>query len=177
MTISIRRFDLHAVIGTVVDAALPILGDRRQRAVWTAVHLIVAHKRQLVQVNVAAALDDPFHGRIFLIDDNRRDRLCFARQTSLGHVAACHLAREIESDLGFSLGDFAVEHELELTHLAVEIERPVEDSDGKFLLRAEVLDNRSGVIMGRIDRLGNMDDFVGNLSAALFEKRAQALGH
>jgi hypothetical protein len=29
----------------------------------------------------------------------------------------------------------------------------------------------------RIDRFGDMDDFVGNFFSAFFEKRTQALGH
>src|SRR5258708_30737770 len=53
----------------------------------------------------------------------------------------------------------------------------MEYGDGKFVVRAEVLDDRSGVIVRRVDRLRDMNDFVGNLSSALFEKRAEALGH
>ncbi len=79
----------------------------------------MAHERQLIQIDVAAALDYLLYRRVFLSDNDRRDRRRFAREASFGHVAARHLAREIESDLGFSLGDFAVEDKLELAYFAV----------------------------------------------------------
>src|SRR5262249_35476780 len=46
---AVLRFDFHPVIGTVVDAALGILAYRGQSHVGPAVHLVVAHDRQLIR--------------------------------------------------------------------------------------------------------------------------------
>ena len=45
----------------------------------------------------------------------------FARQTSFRHLAARQRAREVQRDLGFSLGDLAVEDKLELAYFAMKI--------------------------------------------------------
>ena len=171
------RFDLHAVVRAVVDTALAIFGDGRQRAIGTAIHLVVAHERQLIQIDIGAALHVVLYRRVFFVDDDRRDRIGFSFQTRFGHLAARQRARHTEGDLGFSLGDFAVEHKRKVAHCAVEIERLIENRDGKFFLRAEMLDDRRGIIMRRVDGLADMNHFVRNLAAAFFEKRAQALRH
>ena len=171
------RLDLHAVIRAVVNAAPAVLGDGRQRAVGTAVHLVMAHERQLEEIDIGAALDVLLHRRVFPVDDDRRYRLGFPRQARFSHLAAVQAARHAECDLGLALGNLAIEHKREVAHLAVQIERPIEDRDGKLFLRAQVLDDRRRVIMRRIDGLADVNDFVRNLTAALVEKRAQALRH
>lgn len=82
------RFDLHAVIGTIIDTALGIFADGGQRHVGPAVHLVMAHDRKLVQINVLSHFDVFFNRRRLCIDDNGRNTMLLHLQTGLGHLRA-----------------------------------------------------------------------------------------
>jgi hypothetical protein len=61
--------------------------------------------------------------------------------------------------------------------LSVQIERLIEYKNGEFFLGPEMFDDRRHVIMGRIYFLADVNDFVGNLSAAVLQKCSQAFRH
>ncbi len=169
---------LHAVVRDVVDAALTVFGDRGEDDIRAAVHVVVAHHRQLEEVDVFPRLDDLFYRRLLGVDDRRRDPALFALEADLGHLRPARLLRHAERDLGFALRDLAVHHELEVAaRLAVQVQGFVEDENGEFLLRAEVLDDRGHVVMGGIDFLADVHDLVRDLAPAILQKSAQALGH
>ena len=88
--------------------------------------------------------------------------MLFHLQTLFRHLRTGRIARHAQSDLGFALGDFAVHRQLDGTDLAVKVQRLVENDDRKFLLRAQMLDYRRDVVIGRIDFFGDVDHLPGN---------------
>src|SRR5258705_5957122 len=115
------RFHFHPVVRTIVDTAFSIFGDRRQNDVRPAVHFMMAHDRNLIQIHVL-----PDHGvflywRVLFADDRRRNAVLFHLQAFVGHLWTRRVTRHAQSDLGFSLRYFAVHGQLDRTDLAVQI--------------------------------------------------------
>ena len=173
----ILRFHLHAMIRKIVDPALSVLGNSRENDIGTAIHFMVSHDRNLVEIDVLAGPDVFLDRRLLLIDDHRREPMLFHFQAGLCHLRPCRFLGQTQRDLGFALRNLAVHRQFDITDPLVEVQRLVEDDDGEFLLRAEVLDDRGNVIVGRIDFLGDVNDFVRDFPKAIVDKTPQTLRH
>src|SRR5262250_1835232 len=60
---AILRFDFHAVIGTVIYAALGVLADSGHGHVGTAVHLVMPHDRKVIEIDIISYFDVFFDRR------------------------------------------------------------------------------------------------------------------
>src|SRR5574341_2437998 len=74
-------FHLHAMIGTVVNARVTILGDTRHIDIRPAVHFVMLEQRQLVEVDLITRANNLFDRRGVPADDNRSDLPSLAAQT------------------------------------------------------------------------------------------------
>ena len=68
-----------------------------------------------------------------------------------------------KSDLGLALGNLAVHRQLDRTDFTVQIQRIIENNDRKFLLRAEMFDDRGDIVIRRIDFLGDVNHLARQL--------------
>ena len=174
---ALRRLDLHAMVRAVVDAGSALLGDGGHDDVGAAVHVMVPHHRDLVDVHVLAGLGVLHDRRLVVLDDHRLDAVLLALQADVGHDLPARVLVEPERHLGLALGDLAVHGQLDVRRLPMKVQRIVEDQDGEFPQLIQVLDERAHVVVRRVHLLGYVDHLVGNLPTAVFQKRSQALGH
>ena len=130
----------------------------------------MAHDRNLVKIDFIADHRVFFDRRVFFADDRRRHSMLFHLQAFFRHLRAGRVARHAQGDLGFSLRDFAVHRQLDRTDFAVQIQRIIENNNRKFLLRAEMFDDRGNIVIRRIDFFGDVNHLTRQIALAIRNK-------